>query len=118
MSVKGIFRSPLLRWHDLPYPGMYAMIQEYTPQPAAIAHFKAHRRLIDIQVLVEGNETIFYAPIATLQPAEYQAEKDYQPLDGGGILLELHAGGFTAFFLRMTISPGEPWVSFRTTSNL
>ena len=42
-----------------------------------IAHIEAHRAYIDLQVLIDGEERIYYADVDTLKPeTPYDAEKD------------------------------------------
>jgi biofilm protein TabA len=78
--------------------GAYALVQEYDTKPLEGAKFEAHRRFIDIQYIVSGEEIMFYAPIDRLQAGEYLPEKDYLALDGKGSPLYVQPGDFAVFY--------------------
>lgn len=90
--------------------GMYALVQMYESKPLDGATFEAHQNYIDIQYIVSGEETIYYAPLERLIAEEYQPEKDYQPLSGAGTALEMKAGDFAIFF------PGDAHLPGRTSA--
>jgi YhcH/YjgK/YiaL family protein len=83
--------------YELP-GGAYALVQEYDSKPAEGARFEAHRRFIDIQYLVSGEEILYYAPLDRLAAGEYLPDKDMQPLDGLGMPLHAQAGDFAIFY--------------------
>ncbi len=57
--------------------GAYAMESVYTTRPRGDCFFESHRRYIDVQALVEGEEAIELLPIDRLRlVAEYVPEKD------------------------------------------
>jgi YhcH/YjgK/YiaL family protein len=87
--------------------GMYALVQAYESKPVEGALFEAHRKFIDIQYILSGEETIYYAPLARLDAGEYQPEKDYLPLTGAGMPLALRAGDFAVFFPADAHLPGR-----------
>jgi biofilm protein TabA len=78
--------------------GAYALVQEYETKPAEGTPFEAHRRYIDIQALISGDEIIYYANTEQLRPGNYLSEKDYIGLEGSGSALAVHAGEFAIFF--------------------
>ena len=45
---------------------LYASVQYYNPKAPNLEKFEAHRDYIDIQLLLAGSETIYYAPSAGL----------------------------------------------------
>jgi len=58
--------------------GAYAMEMAYLTKPRAEGFFETHRRYIDIQVVVEGDEIMEVAPAGTLGLAQpYDAAKDF-----------------------------------------
>ncbi len=83
---------------ELQSKGMYALIQEFEPQPVSEWLLEAHKRYIDIQYLEYGSETIYYARVETLETLSYDAEKDYTALRGEGQPLRLAAGIFCILF--------------------
>ena len=47
--------------HDLGVEGLFANVQEYTTRKAS--RYEAHRKYIDIQIVVSGHEYIYVAPL-------------------------------------------------------
>lgn len=78
--------------------GAYALVQEYETKALEGAKFEAHRRFIDIQYIAGGDEIIYYANLADLQPGDYLPEKDYLGLEGAGMPLAVKAGDFAIFY--------------------
>lgn len=83
---------------ELQPKGLYALIQEFEPQPVGEWVMEAHKRYIDIQYLESGSETIYYARAETLETLNYDEEKDYAALRGQGQPLRLAAGNFCILF--------------------
>ena len=56
---------------------IYYTIQRYTTKPLNEGNLEAHRKYIDIQFLLEGQELLGYAPLKGLTTAEeYNPQKD------------------------------------------
>ncbi len=87
---------------DLDGDALYVLIQEFDSKPAEQGVWEAHRRYIDIHYLVSGRERILYAPLSRMTIGDYVPEKDFLPLTGAGMALDLVPGDFAIFF------PGEP----------
>jgi len=51
------------------FDGGYFMVQEGTTNPAE-GDFEAHRKYIDVQIILEGEETVFWTDIANLKTSE------------------------------------------------
>ncbi len=88
-------------------PGKYALdsgckvsVITYDSKPES--KMEAHRQYIDVQVLLEGEETVLYAPIEYGTPAtEYNPEKDvqfYTAPDARVSRVRLTAGNFMVFY--------------------
>jgi YhcH/YjgK/YiaL family protein len=77
---------------------VYAMVQEYETLPPAQGVWEAHRRHIDLQLLVAGTERIGYAHVARLTPGVYDPARDVLPLAGEGSFLTLGPGDFMLLF--------------------
>ena len=56
--------------------------------------WEAHRRYIDLQVMVLGDERVCYAPLSRLTPGAYDEAKDFLRLSGQGDVVTLSAGSF------------------------
>ena len=80
---------------------VFALVQRYTTRPVEKCAFESHRKYIDVQMVVSGEEAMGHAPVSKLTPAgPYDEVKDfllYQPFDGG-TRLRLSAGEFAIFF--------------------
>lgn len=87
---------------------IYVMGQSYETAPPAEKRFEAHRRYTDIQYIVEGAETMFWAPAGELEPAvEYNAEKDVVFFkEAAGAAVPVKAGRFAVFFPEDAHKPG------------
>ncbi len=56
---------------------VYAVIQDYSSKPLADGKFEAHKRYIDIQYIVKGEERIGVGDIKNFSPAtDYDEERD------------------------------------------
>lgn len=85
---------------------LYAMLQQYTSKPREQAAWEAHRRYIDLQVVLQGTENIGYANISRLSQGEYDTNKDFLPLFGEGDFLTLQKGNFALLFPQDAHMPG------------
>ena len=84
-------------------PTVKAIVSEYTTKEVNENGYEAHRRNIDIQYLLKGNEKIAYLPVEELSETKpyseetdaafYNAVSDHSPST-----FELHPGYFTIFF--------------------
>jgi len=62
---------------------VYAVISEETGRSVEEGRLEAHRRHIDIQYVISGNESMGWSPCAGLKPAgEYDAENDVRFFEG------------------------------------
>jgi YhcH/YjgK/YiaL family protein len=79
---------------------VYVMVSEAETRPPEQVRFEAHRRYIDIQLVVRGQEAIGFAPDASLVTLEpYDAAKDIEffAVPQESKVLALHAGDFAVF---------------------
>jgi len=79
--------------------GVYFMVQRYATKPAEEGKWEAHRKYIDIQLVLEGHEKMGYAPINGLKETTvYEEDSDVQFFEGEGSMLQVPAGSFCVFF--------------------
>ncbi len=65
------------------FEGGFLMIQKGETKHLNEGTFEAHRKYIDVQIVLEGSEVISWANLAELTTAiEYDGEKDAERLDG------------------------------------
>jgi len=81
--------------------GVYAMEQVYATKPRAEGVFESHRKYIDLQVLLEGEEILEVIDLARVAVRQaYDAERDYALYadHSEGSRLRLKAGEAAVFF--------------------
>ena len=75
------------------------MVQEVQNRPEEGALFEAHRKYIDIQFVISGEELQGYAPLSSLKIKDaYDLEKDIAFYNGDGSLFHLTPGSFAIYF--------------------
>lgn len=95
--------------YDLPGTHGFALVQRYQTAPVAEKRMEAHRKYIDIQYLVEGQEIIHVAhPETQTVSEEYNPETDALFYEGRKDLVEipLQAGHLVVFFPEDAHRPG------------
>lgn len=86
---------------------LFALVNDYSTQPLDICRFEAHRRYIDIQLMVRGREQIGVADLAAMSDDEpYVADRDIAFYRGQGDLITLREGTFAVFFPHDAHQPG------------
>jgi len=85
---------------ELDGKNLYALYQAYTTAGLEGRESESHRRYIDLQYILEGEETIRVTPAPDMQTTKaYDPQKDiefYEPRNGTDLLLR--AGDFTVLF--------------------
>lgn len=98
-----------LKNHDLSklapgkYPidgdNVYAAVTEDSTKDYDKSKWESHRKYIDLQYVISGEEKIGVAPVADVKVTEpYNAEKDVAHYSGPGKLYEAKPGTFFIFF--------------------
>jgi YhcH/YjgK/YiaL family protein len=85
---------------DIDGNDVFLTVSEAETRPPEQVRFEAHRRYVDIQLVVRGQESIGYAPVASLTTLEpYDSAKDIEffavPQESAS--LALRAGEFVVF---------------------
>ena len=85
----------LQSWEPAVYPlenGKF-IVQQGTTKPWETAKLEAHRAYLDIQVILEGQDTVGWAPVDTLTPeGEFDTEKDFCLYTGENVPVVVKAG--------------------------
>ena len=96
--------------HELEGEELYAVISTYATESPRTKPFEAHRRYIDIQAVLAGRETLYWAPLAGLRPRGGHSEAEdialYEDPAGGGVGLPLEPGAFVVLFPQDAHKPG------------
>lgn len=82
------------------FDGGYFMVQRGVTKPLEEGTFEAHRKYIDVQILLEGSEEIAWADLKDLTTViEYNPEKDAERLTGSfEHVMKITRGMFYAAF--------------------
>ncbi len=85
--------------HEIDGNNVYLSVQEYTTKLEETAKPEAHKKYIDVQILISGTEKIGYCPIQyTQQYSFYDEEKDIEFLIGEVEFLTATPDKFFIFF--------------------
>ncbi|MDX1948575.1 MAG: YhcH/YjgK/YiaL family protein [Pirellulaceae bacterium] len=77
---------------------LFALVQEYTPKPATVGKFEAHRRYWDIQYVARGIERMGWNTLARMTVSEsHSDERDVAFFHGPGDFFLVPAGSFAIF---------------------
>ncbi len=91
---------------ELDGKNLYVLIQEYSSKLPGAGKWEAHKRYIDIQYIVSGQERICFAMLKRLQPGAYDPVKDFLPLSGDGDWVTLSSGDFMVLWPNDGHMPG------------
>ena len=83
---------------ELEGSALYVLPQSPTLKTWETAKWEAHRRYADIQLVLEGEEIIGYAPLDGVECDPYAEEKDFVLCRGEGAAMRYGPGDFAVFF--------------------
>jgi YhcH/YjgK/YiaL family protein len=93
--------------HRINGDNIFANIDEYETKEIEKVEWEAHKKYIDIQILLTGEEKIGYTHLELLQiKKEYNEDKDIMFFNGAGEYLILKTGSFAVFFPHDAHRPG------------
>lgn len=93
--------------HDIDGDALFVNVAEYTSKPFEECKFEAHRRYIDVQIVVSGAERIDSQSIAKCTCGEYNGEADFMVAEGDAATqCILQPGSFAAYFPEDAHKPG------------
>jgi biofilm protein TabA len=94
--------------HVLDGERLFALVQRYQTKAVSDALWEAHRRYIDVQYVVAGDEQIGYAPLVDglTVTKPYDTQKDVIFFNVRGDRFELSAGTFAIFTPHDVHAPG------------
>ncbi len=86
---------------------IFALVSEYRTKLPDELKWESHNKFVDIQVMIEGEEKMGFAPLETMKVTEqYNEDKDVQILEGTGDYVTARPGSFTMFFPHDAHQPG------------
>lgn len=84
--------------HDIDGDTIFALVQEYQTKPLAECKLESHKKYIDIQYVIRGEEFMGVTTKNNQTIVEVNAEKDYTFYEGSTSLVRVSKGMFTIFF--------------------
>ena len=98
--------------YDLDGKDIFVIVNDYETKPRESEPFEVHRKYIDVQYVVSGEEEFGYLPLADQTPSKpyYDkhdyAEYDYESNREAAAFIPLKAGMFAMFFPQDMHMPG------------
>lgn len=84
--------------YEINHEGSYVMIESYQTKDASDCFIECHRRYIDVQIMIEGVESMGVCHKSECdESSPYDEEKDLQKLKGDADMLTFRAGSFMVF---------------------
>jgi biofilm protein TabA len=99
--------------HSLGDTGCQVIVGEATPKTREIAQLEGHRKFIDIQYMVSGEEMIGYVSRARCSEKPYDEARDFQELSGPAEYLTLRPGSIGIYFPEDGHQPGVETGSYQ-----
>ncbi|MBK9096543.1 MAG: YhcH/YjgK/YiaL family protein [bacterium] len=86
---------------------IFALVSEYQTKPESEGKLEAHRKYIDVQFVIRGEELMGYSPIGMQQILEpYKEENDIAFFTGDKSFSKVSEGMFAIFFTEDVHMPG------------
>ncbi len=92
--------------HEIDGQNLFVIVAEYETKLVEDCIFEAHRKYIDVQVMLRGEERMGFAPLSRGEAEPYQEERDLTIVRGNSDFLLLSEGYFTIFFPQDAHIPG------------
>jgi len=93
--------------HEVDGDNLFAIFQEYNTKNDADAKLEAHRKYIDVQYVISGEELIGVRPLINQAPCkEYDAENDYALYDDICSFVKISPREFAVLFPQDLHKPG------------
>ena len=84
--------------HDIEGDTIFALVQEYQTKPLNECKLESHKKYIDIQYVIRGEEMMGVTTQNNQKILEQDEEKDYTFYEGTTSLVRVSKGMFTIFF--------------------
>lgn len=91
---------------DIGTHGVFALLQEYDTRSVVEAFVECHRKYIDIQFIVRGEERMGFGMLPAAAEVSYDPEKDLGVTECRLDYLVIHEREFAIFFPQDAHSPG------------
>lgn len=93
--------------YDIDSDNIFVLVQDYNTKPLSKGKFEAHRKYIDIQYIIKGEEKLGYVYVHKLNPStDYDEVKDILFFEGDGDFVTADEGTFLVFAPEDAHMPG------------
>jgi YhcH/YjgK/YiaL family protein len=93
--------------YDIEGDNIFALISDYQTKLESEGKLEAHKKYIDVQYVIEGEELMGYAPLGNQQTAEaYKEENDIIFYKGEKVFIKVTEGMFAIFAPEDVHMPG------------
>ncbi|MGB5529473.1 MAG: YhcH/YjgK/YiaL family protein [Ignavibacteriaceae bacterium] len=93
--------------YDIDGVNIFALISEYETKSEPEGNLEAHKKYIDVQYIIEGEELMGYAPLGNQEILEpYKEENDIIFYTGEKVFIKVTEGMFAIFFPEDVHMPG------------
>lgn len=93
--------------YDIDGENIFALISEYQTKSEAEGKLEAHKKYIDVQYVIEGEELMGYAPLGSQEILEaYKEENDIIFYTGEKVFIKVTKGMYAIFFPEDVHMPG------------
>jgi YhcH/YjgK/YiaL family protein len=93
--------------YEIDGENIFALISEYKTKSESEGKLEAHRKYLDVQYVIEGEELMGYAPLGTQEILEpYKEENDILFFKGEKSFTKVSSGMFAIFFPEDVHMPG------------
>lgn len=92
--------------HEIQGEDCLVILQQYNTKPVADSLFESHRKYLDIQTLLSGEEKMGIAPLSCSRPGEYNADRDLIIVEGDLDFILLRPGFFMILHPQDAHMPG------------
>jgi biofilm protein TabA len=79
-------------------PSVFAIVSNYQTKNIDDSFIEYHKKHIDIQMVIKGNEKIGYAPFNSCKDIVFYEDKDYGELEGALDFISLNQSNFAILF--------------------
>lgn len=77
---------------------VYMLLNSYQTKPEAECFFEAHQERIDLQLMIQGDEAVRWAPVGALRRTESFSDRDLYKYAGNGEIFPLVQHSFMIMF--------------------
>ena len=93
--------------HHINSNDFFYIVDEYKTKPSDEGKLEAHKKYIDIHVVISGSEYIGHAPFSNQKVLKgYDEDNDYALYDGSAPFFKLMPGSFAVFYPSDLHMPG------------